>query len=430
MAENRTNRSLSKPLLGGGIALLMIVVLLLLLLKSCDTEEPLEPMIEKARSDLLGPGIELAEIVTVLDKPEAFVDFISDHIAYTSYQGHLQKPETVLKTRVANGVDRVLLLQALLKEKGLKTRTVAGLTWPTTPPEDNSYRPAPQSVDRLIERIGIGDEALGEGYARQWLLQTKALSKIRQEVAAQKAALDPILGTDVLSNEAIASPQNTDTWVWLVDEAGNTFDPNCSELKRPELSRPFAAGAPLSAISLFVEGRNGSRKTLLSWSGDPYGDTANLLFVPAVDTAKRLMGPLNPSDINLWQPIFQADGQVVEGKPFSLDGRVPPFQSVSDISEQDFANLEPPKVSGLSISSVDTADFPRVTLKVDLLADQAATLLPQHLDLTELGKPRVVRVESRYEPPVPLIVSADTSGSMAAFQGDKLLSSLGDKLID
>ena len=82
--------------------------------KSIDAMEALELPIEPSYSTK----------ASQLKSPDAIFEFVRDRISYLPYNGHLQTPDTTLKTWSGNAVDQCLLLAAMLKAVGQSTRFV------------------------------------------------------------------------------------------------------------------------------------------------------------------------------------------------------------------------------------------------------------------------------------------------------------------
>jgi hypothetical protein len=74
-------------------------------------------------------GYVAAEAAALHDNPLAIVAFVRDKVATDEYPGVLRGPVGTLWTKSGNGVDRALLLQALLQYTPARTELVHGRTW-------------------------------------------------------------------------------------------------------------------------------------------------------------------------------------------------------------------------------------------------------------------------------------------------------------
>jgi len=394
----------------------------------------LEQLIRDTRNELNSPGETVAQAADYLETKEAIVAFVRERVAYSSYQGHLQPPDIVLKTRTANSVDNAILLQAMLKEIEIDTQLKKALTWPDAVPAygQPGFSPPP-SLYPLMKEIGYEPNNWRAELQAQIREAAESVSAIRTEVDSSMAKINFVLNEDAAPSHSEHDPRTERDWVWLETPDGTVFDPVFPDVARPANSASYVINPVDTDISLKLRDGNGRRQNILQWSGNAFGRDIRLGFLPALDTINRLEGSPDPSDIRSWIPVLSNGGAPMRGEVFTIDGAS--LQKLDDalpftVTDGNLVVPDPVPVTQIDIGRVDIADWPRVNMTVTLKTDGPPKFVAPHFILSENDQRRPVRIDSLYNDPAPVIVIADTSGSMAKDGKFQMIRQIGSGMIN
>ncbi len=404
------------------VAAVVVILLLLLFSPSEFKDKSLMELLVELRTEYEAPGLSITKAAQTLKSPEAAFEFVRDRVRYSPYQGNLQEPADVLRTRVANVQDRALLLFALLKEMGIKATLV------TTTMRDLPEDVAPEPGLKVIARSGIVAE-IGRRIGYDFSLEASEISQIETQLAsyAQKTgeqieqAENVIIELADFSYPSYLSPawKNYDrNWVWL--EAGKEneariFDPSFPGTKRPEdwmVDKYEATAAATGEIRLFVENRDGLREQLLDWDGAPFGKDITLTFLPTQNAIAVLDGPFKPERVEMWTPVLQVGAQTIFGEPVSVNGDHigfvpgPAPYSPKDGLRSDLA------ITRADLVRIDARNFPTVQALIDVKTSGERAWFARDFQLSENGITRPVRIKSLALDPRPVVAVSDVSWSM------------------
>ncbi len=441
-----------KRVAAGALVLLLLIVLVLFYWlfwgRAEDPASRLLQLLEDYRSELEFPGRDVSEAARNLGSARAAYEFVVRDVSLVPYLDRRQTPDQVLATRLANPLDRAVLLGALLKEMGWdviylvfspleKTPLALG-----KPPPRNS--PALLALRRFLSReVDLPSEV--EEMARN-AAEGKAGAALRREITAKVNKTLGLLkekGLNILSYPAY-SDQNTADQSWLLrryvvvaerDGARRVFDPVYAKsdlMKEPELAGLFKI--PLdqvkstyrsntfdmpkvepTTIRLRLVDGFGLEQTLIEWRGNPAADEVELRFLPAIDPLGKLRDGTRPEQVDQWQPYLRVNGRQITGKPFSLSfagasgtvGLRPPFDKPEAIRP-----ANPKQATSLRIQEIDASSWPVVRVALSIKGNGSGLWLPDHFLLRDEGRPHPLRLLSVMQESRPLLILTDVSWSM------------------
>jgi len=409
-----------------GIGILLLL-LLLLLLRTCSSDPParanpsLLSLLREVRDDLEWPGIDVATAAANLDSPEAALDFVRHQTLYLPYAGPFADPDAVLRTRMANSVDRSRLLAALLEEMGFETRLRLA-RYNETPPEpilgaapETSSEALSQLQNRM--RVPSAESEAALAAARKEFIETTA--RLSEEVDQALALLEKQAPQAFEGNPPKPTYRKEPQWVWVEYRASGESewqraDPTSDKAARPATACPNPASTTLVRV-VGVRG-DGERLDLLTWNGEAAGRNVELLILPADRSPIELMAVKDPATIGAWIPILQIDQETIRGKAFTPEGGL-----LADIGGAPAVRLDAdgnldfhaPPIQKLEVAEAGSRDGKRVRARLRVTTDEMARWHAGHFRIEDEGKPaRDVRLESARSEPRPVILVIDTSGSM------------------
>jgi hypothetical protein len=278
------------------------------------------------RDGFEAPGRTVEEVAHVLKTPQRALAFVREEVAWFPYRGSWHDAQATLRLRVANAVDKAVLLAALLRALGQETRLVSA-PWPqdAKPHQTAPHRRPTSQIDGL--RTLLGTPAAPP--------PADDLGRLREEVGASLATLRAALvkadlgarleGTPSALAAAGASPR----WVWVQARAGSgtwrNLDPTFPGHPRPAAGvQPFAA-RPAQVSLRVLRGKS----ELLAWKANAaelLAHDACLLLVPA---GGQPGAAGTPEKVASWRPLLQVGATRVSGKAFSPKGKAtaPPAPS-------------------------------------------------------------------------------------------------------
>ncbi|HHB81487.1 MAG TPA: hypothetical protein ENK83_07065, partial [Aliiroseovarius sp.] len=116
-ASTQTARKMRRNGVIAGIILVAVLLLLWWLLRPAAPD--IRALLVQSRDYYEEPHEDIAALATALETPEAALAFARDRVGLSLYEGRLQSPEEVLRTRVANPADKAMFLAAILRAMDL-----------------------------------------------------------------------------------------------------------------------------------------------------------------------------------------------------------------------------------------------------------------------------------------------------------------------
>jgi len=426
-----------------GIGILLLL-LLLLLLQTCSKEPParanpsLLSLLREVRDDLEWPGIEVSTAAATLGSPEAALDFVRNETLYIPYAGPFADPEGVLRTRMANSVDRSRLLAALLEEMGWETelRLARHRQPPPDPIPGAIGKPASDALAQLQKRMKISEADAEASLTTAGKAFVEAIAPLQKEVEDSLALLEK-LAPEVFEGKPPKSAYATEPqWVWVqYRQPGETewkhADPTSSRTARHDYD--YANPASTTRVRVVGVRGDGERLDLLTWNGEAVGRNVELLFLPADRSPIELMTVKDPSIIGAWIPVLQVDHKTVRGKAFTSEGGL-----LADIGgapavrfdAEGNLDFHAPPIRQLEVAEAASRDGKRVRTRLRVTTDEVARWHAGHFRIKDEGKPATdVRLESARSEPRPVILVIDTSGSMNR-QRMSIAKKAAEELID
>ncbi|HHB80818.1 MAG TPA: VWA domain-containing protein, partial [Aliiroseovarius sp.] len=220
-------------------------------------------------------------------------------------------------------------------------------------------------------------------------------------------------------------------WVWLEDSDGRVYDPTLPDRPRPEFMRPYDEAAPKTRIELSAVNAFGEVRTMLDWEGAGYGAPISLKFFPMINTAERLAGDADMSDVEVWAPVLAVGADKVIGAAVNREGDVAPKALIETLiaggKRPDFAA---PPVRSLNLRAVDTSGWPRVKLALSAVTDGTPRWQAAHFALTLAERQPNLRIDQPLTGQKNVVLLADQSGSTLDNGIHRWVQRFGQGLID
>ena len=375
-------------------------------------------LLELYKREIDSPGMTLDNAAKHLETPEAARQFVLKRVSYSAYEGHRQTPRQVLRTRVANSVDKARLLGALLQRQGWKV-SYRKANMPAHPPPrgGDASGERPSAVLREIAwRIGYDLRNI----EREWRESASRADVVRKRVAELVARAEELLkqkaGLSLEAGKPIATHPQDGHILVVAKRNGRQLrlDPLYDDVKWPDDTTPYSM--PVLArtlVSLRLVDRSGLEQSLLTWSGHLGMGQAEIRFLPAINTAAKMTGPADPTRIMTWIPVLNANGKVITGKPFTAAGDTPGISTrPPDIDPTTLKLARAADARTLRIAGIDASRWPRVSVSLDVRTNAALTWLPTHFQLFDndtLQRTRLINIEQRLR---PVLIVSDVSPSM------------------
>lgn len=413
-----------------GIILVLILLLLWWLLRPVAPD--IRELLVQSRDYYEEPYEDIAALAQALETPEAALGFARDRVGLSFYGGRLQTPDEVLRTRVANPADKAMFLAAVLSAMDLKLNAKAG----PFPDEERfglvdrfavDEKPLPQPLRVLMGQIGY-DGADMDTFAREQasiaLQGLQAARDLADEAVEKAGRLMDLEGRSALQ------PVYLD-WVWLEDSDGRVYDPVLPDRARPELYRAYGEVAPNTSIELSAVNAFGEVRPMLNWEGAAYGEPISLRFFPMINTAERLAGDPDMSDVDIWAPVLSVGADRVIGAAVNKEGDVTPKALIADLIEGgERPEFSAPPVNSLKLRAVDTSAWPRVKLELSAVVDGTPRWQSAHFAVTLAESQPTIRIDQPLTGQKSLILLADQSGSTLENGIHRWVQSFGQGLID
>lgn len=344
---------------------------------------------------------------------EAAMDFAQNRIAVSIYEGRLQSPEEVLITQIANPADKAMFAKALLDELGVATISKAS-SFPEdarlhlVPESEVAEKSLPDSLLKLMQYIGYQGDDIQSHIKDQSSLASSNLHESKELV---DQALLRAGGLADLTGQSSIQPVYLD-WVWLEGNDGKIYDPVLPKRARPAIFRSFSASVPTSRFSLTAVNAYGETKEMVAWEGRSLGKPISVSFVPAIDTAGRLQGDPDMSDIELWTPVLSVGNDHELGAAVNRQGDVGPKELLAAmVAEGGTPTFSAPPVSDLTIRAVDVSNWPRVKLALSAAVQGTPRWQGAHFSASIAENAPTVRIEQPFSVQKNVIILADQSGS-------------------
>lgn len=412
--------------------ILVLLLAVILLPRSCDpvpsvkANPDLLSILLELREELEAPGIDVKTAAANLQTPEAALTFVREGTMYIPYPQTFADPNGVLRTRVANSADRCRLLVALLEEMGFEARIA---TDSRTPPGElfsgTFNRETPATLQKLADYLGhdlSGTESEFDGLEEEF----EKLSASMQKETAKALTKVKELAPEVFENGEVMKPyfKTQPDWHWVqyrktAEEDWTQVDPTHANTEFPgSANNAKLLTLRSSETSIVVEGvrGDGSRLTLLTWTGESVGRDLNLLFLPSDRNPRELFDLKEPNEIWAWAPVLQVGQDTTRGKAFTPDGALMANlsgETAVKLDEKGDASFYAPPVLDMKVMNATCGDGKRVRVRLAVSTEEAPRWHAGHFSVLDEGKPvRNLRMESVHSEPRPIILVVDTSGSM------------------
>jgi Mg-chelatase subunit ChlD len=385
-------------------------------------DKSLLELLVELRAEYEAPGLTIAEAAKSLENSQAAFEFVRDRVRYSPYQGNLQDPAGVLRTRVGNVQDRALLLFALLGELGESTRLVAS----TSRELPEEVAPAPGMT--VVARSTIVTE-IGRRIGYDFDLETSEISQIDADLAAyaqrtgsQVEQTQNLIGDVANLSASRYLPGDWEDydrdWLWVEvgeGEAVKVFDPSFPDLERPDklaISSDDLDPVATNEIRLFVENRAGFREQLLAWEGAPFGQDIALSFLPAQNLNFVLDSQFEPEQVLMWTPTLQVGEQIILGEPVSVNGDHVGFVPGPAPYAPEGGARSDVEITRANLVRVDARNFPTIRVLIDVETVDERAWFARDFVLSENETERAIRIKSVALDPRPVVAVTDVSGSM------------------
>lgn len=401
----------------------------------------LSTALHRLRDQLEWPGLNVQDAAAHLADAQAILNFVKDGVAYMPYRGQWAGAEGALRTRTANSIDKALLLESLLKAKGIMTRIVrADMPANATPYQGKDPVqdfPAIQEVQQFLPHAAQAPVTPTDDSEREAHLQ-----QIRAERDATTAAISDLLARNhaALNLEETPDPKSlgdiapeTDTdWVWVeakehVPGKWITLDPMFPSLPRP--ANPVVGFVPVPSrlsVELAAALPDGREQSIVRWEGgtqEALGHDISLSFLPAISSPQVLETLTDPKQVGLWCPVLQVGPVSQRGAAFALSGALLARRNGAIQLEGDTVLTEAEAtgtahsvpINSLVVTSVDASRYPRVRVRMAVEAQQRPVWSHTLFDARDpdtTAKRLPVTIESASVEQRPLLLLVDTSGSM------------------
>lgn len=407
----------------------IFLVLCLLLLKLCGSQlgsktTNLTDLLIEYRTELEAPGLTVEEAALNLENANAAYEFVRDHTAYSAYSGRRQTPENMLRTRVGNSPDRAVLLAAILQEMGWETKLYKINNSNGVPQSGNFERKKSKVLKKIAKYIGYD---LKQQDAHVATLQT-AVDEEAKRISGKVDEAITILNRKMnylYSGYANGNPNFRHVYVVATKEGEKEryFDPTYPDYGRPEADVVFWNEYPVKPtdIELWMRDSRGIEQPLMHWEGQTAGHDISFGFLPTHDPIKFLDGSPDPTRVNVWTPVLQVEGQSITGRPFSMEGWTSGLGL--DVPSADILDIVPMNaqaVTAVKIESVDTTYYPNVDVRVSFEGQGSGVVLPQHLKITDNGKPVKYRIDKLIPGSGAVSIVSDVSPSMVDIKAFEL----------
>ncbi|MEM7215945.1 MAG: vWA domain-containing protein [Pseudomonadota bacterium] len=398
---------------GAGSIAIIVLLFLFFWLSGGEPGESIRELLVQSRDHYEEKYENVSELAKSLETPDKALEFARNKISVSIYEGRLQTPEEVLKTRIANPADKAIFLKALLEELQVTTTAKA-----TGFPEDArkflvienevDEKTLPESLRELMTRIGYQGDDTEDHIKYQLGLVIENLQEGRKLVDAAAARAGGLID---LEGKSSAQPVFLD-WVWLEGADGKIYDPILEGRDRPETFRVYNDSPAVSRFSLHGVNSYGEVGEMIAWEGNAYGQPVSVTFVPAVDTAGRLAGDPDMSDVEVWAPVLSVGADAKLGSAVNREGDVAPLELIESLLSGDgVPEFSAPKVNSLEIRSVNVSQWPRVNLGLAASVQGTPRWHGSHFSVTIADQNPQVRIEQPFSNQTNAIILADQSGS-------------------
>ncbi len=421
MGQNISEKRVTKHILVRKISAGIIILILIMFgFKYCSTKnvlksESLLDLLIAYRTELEHPGLTVKDAAANLQNAKNAYEFVRDHTAYSPYYGHRQTSKTTLRTRTGNSQDRAYLLADILKELGWDTQFRYTDRTDDLPQSGTFLKKQSPILKEIFRRISYNPDLDNPELLDMQATFKDEAKSIQNDVNATLDILKNYVSYTYIGN-ADNSPNIRRVYVVASKDGKEEtiFDPTYPNTKIPENDNEYVDD-PASGmqIELWMQDYQGVQQPLLKWNGQVNGYDTNLTFFPTQNTEQILTGPPDPTKVKVWTPVMQIEGEIINGRPFTVGGYTPglslepPSSSILDLQPVYIS-----KLTGISIQNVDASNYPYVEAQVNLEGQADGILLPQNLTLSDNGVQVPVTVGKLSPARSAVAIVSDVSGSM------------------